>query len=118
MIQIEIYYFSLAFSLIVASIGVYFSLKSWARLKQIELDILKARIFLDKSFVYTNFKLTLVVIGLVTLHMIMEYTELEGALPSVLHPIYYSVFPIAILILVRMIYMWYSLLHWKSKNVI
>lgn len=116
MIQIEIYYFSLAFSLIVASIGVYFSLKSWTRLKQIELDILKARIFLDKSFVYTNFKLTLVVIGLVTFHMIMEYTELGGTLPPELHPVYYGVFPVVILILVQMIHMWYRLLHWKSKN--
>ncbi len=114
MIQAEIYYISLAFSLIVAAIGVYFSLKSWVRLKKIELDTLKARVFLDKSFVYTNFKLTLVVIGLVTLHMIMEITELGETLPPELHPVYYGVFPVVILILVQMIHMWYRLLH-KEK---
>ncbi len=114
MIQTEIYYISLVFSLIVAAIGVYFSLKSWERLKKSELDILKARVFLDKSFVSNNFKLTLVVIGLVTFHMIMEITELEGALPAILHPVYYGVFPVVILILVQMIYMWYRLLH-KEK---
>ncbi len=164
MIVIGIYYISLVFSLIVAAIGVYISLKSWMRLKEIELDTLKARAFLDKSFlyrlsqnsiaivqisiiypncenynqqtsknflirtiaiaivqcqivlgqpVYTNFKLTLVVIGLVTLHMIMESTEFEGTLPSQLHPVYYAVFPVAILILVLMIYTWYRLLHMK-----
>jgi hypothetical protein len=114
MIQAEIYYISLAFSLIVAGIGVYFSLKSWERLKKSEPDILKARVFLDKSFVYNNFKLTMVVIGLVTLHMIMEITELEGTLPPELHPVYYGVFPVIILILVQMIFMWYRLLN-KEK---
>lgn len=114
MIQAEIYYISLVFSLIVAAIGVNFSLKSWARLKKSELDTLKARVFLDKSFVYTNFKLTLVVIGLVTFHMIMEITELRGTLPPELHPVYYGVFPVVILILVQMIHMWYGLLH-KEK---
>lgn len=113
MIVIGIYYISLVFSLIVAAIGVYISLKSWMRLKEIELDTLKARAFLDKTFLYTNFKLTLVVIGLVTLHMIMESTEFEGTLPSLLHPVYYAVFPVAILILVLMIYTWYRLLHMK-----
>ncbi len=114
MIQAEIYYFSLIFSLIVAAIGVYFSLKSWARLKKIELDTLKARVFLDTSFVYTNFKLTLVVIGLVTFHIIMEITDLGGTLPPELHPVYYGIFPVVILILVQMIFMWYRLLH-KEK---
>jgi hypothetical protein len=114
MIQAEIYYISLIFSLILSAIGVYFSLKSWARLKKSELDTLKARVFLDKSFVYTNFKLTLVVIGLVTFHMIMEITELEGILPPELHPVYYGVFPVIILILGLMIFMWYRLLH-KEK---
>lgn len=114
MIQAEIYYISLIFSLIVAAIGVYFSLKSGVRLKKTELDTLKARVFLDKSFVYTNFKLTLVVIGLVTFHMILEITELRGTLPPELHPVYYGVFPVVILILVQMIHMWYRLLH-KEK---
>ncbi len=114
MIQTEIYSISLAFSLIVAGIGVYFSFKSWARLKKSDLDTLKARVFLDKSFVSTNFKLTLVVIGLVTFHMIMEITELGGTLPPELHPVYYGVFPVVILILVQMIFMWYRLLN-KEK---
>jgi hypothetical protein len=114
MILKEIYYISLVFSLIIAAIGVYFSLKSWVRLKKIEIDTLKARAFLDKSFLYTNFKLTLVVIGLVTLHMIMESTELDGTLPPELHPVYYAVFPVAILSLVLMIYSWYRLLY-KEK---
>lgn len=113
-IVIRIYYISLVFSLIIAAIGVYISLKSWIRLKEIELDTLKARAFLDKSFLYTNFKLTLFVIGLVTLHMIMESTEFEGILPPELHPVYYAVFPVAILSLVLMIYSWYRLLY-KEK---
>jgi hypothetical protein len=111
MILMEIRYITLIFSLIVAAIGIYFSLKSWERLKKIEINILKARIFLDKSFIYTNFKLTLVIIGLVTIHMIMESMELDGILPTELYPVYYAVFPVATLSLVLMIYSWYKLLY-------
>ncbi len=100
--------------MIVACIGVYFSLKSWEHLKKSDLNILKARVFLDKSFLYNNFKLTLVVIGLVTFHIIMEITELGGTLPPELHPVYYGVFPVVILILVQIIFMWYRLLN-KEK---
>src|SRR5574341_1975338 len=62
MILKEIYYISLVFSLIAAAIGVYLSLKSWKRLRVIELDTLKARAFLDIS------------------------------LPPELHPVYYGIF--------------------------
>jgi hypothetical protein len=114
MISIEIYFIILIFSLIVAAIGIYFSLKCWVRLKKIEIDTLKARAFLDKSFIYTNFKLTLVVLGLVTLHLIMESAEIEGILPPELYPIYYAVFPVIILSLLLMIYSWYRLLYKKK----
>jgi hypothetical protein len=114
MILIEIRNITLIFSLIVAAIGIYFSLKSWERLKEIEINALKARAFLDKSFIYTNFKFTLVVIGLVTIHMIMESFEFDGILPPELYPVYYAVFPVAILCLLLMIYSWYRLLY-KEK---
>ncbi|SNQ61665.1 hypothetical protein [Candidatus Methanoperedens nitratireducens] len=116
MILKEIYYISLVFSLIAATIGIYLSLKSWMRLRRIELDTLKARAFLDKSFLYTNFKFTLVVIGLVFLHMILEYIELGGNLPPELHPVYYGIFPVAILVLVLMISTWHKLLYKENRN--
>jgi len=111
MILKEIYYVSFVFSFVIAAIGVYFSIKSWTRLKQIDLITLKARAFLDKSFLYTNFKLALIMIGLVTIHIIMEYLDLAGTFPPELHPVYYAVFPFVILSLSLMIYSWYRLLH-------
>jgi hypothetical protein len=57
--------------LILAAIATYLSVNNLLRWKKIEMDTAKARIFLDKSFLKTNFRINLAVVGLVFIHFIL-----------------------------------------------
>jgi len=58
---------------------VYLSVRNLVRWKEIGMDTTKAKVFLDKSFLNANFKLTLAAVGLIFIHfIIMEYLEFTG----------------------------------------
>jgi hypothetical protein len=80
--------------LILAAIATYLSVNNLLRWKKIEMDTAKARIFLDKSFLKTNFKINLAVVGLVFIHFIlMEYVQLTGfPIQGLFNVIYFSSF--------------------------
>jgi len=101
--------------LILAAVATYLSIKNLLRWKEIEMDTTRARVFLDKSFLNANFKLTLAVVGLVFIHfIIMEYVELTGfPLQGLFNVIYFGSFLGSMLALVLLVYIWYKLL---SKN--
>ena len=101
--------------LILAAVATYLSIKNLLRWKEIEMDTTRARVFLDKSFLNANFKLTLAVVGLVFIHfIIMEYVELTGfPLQGLFNVIYFGSFLGSMLALVSLVYIWYKLL---SKN--
>jgi uncharacterized membrane protein len=101
--------------LILAVIATYLSVNNLLRWKKIEIDTARARVFLDKSFLNTNFKLTLAVVGLVFIHFIlMEYVQLTGfPLQGLLNVIYLSSFLVSMLALVLLVYTWHKLLSKK-----
>jgi len=121
---IGIYFSLIAVSFILVVIAIYLSFKNWVCWREIELGTIKARVFLDKSFLDNNFKLTLITTGILAgltgIHLALEYIELSTMMQSLdedLSPgfylIYYSVFPIGMLGLVLVTYIWYRLLHKK-----
>jgi len=69
--MIAISLISVTLLLILAVIATYLSIKTIFRWKKIEIDTVRARVFLDKSFLKTNFKLTLTVVGLTFIHFIL-----------------------------------------------
>lgn len=101
--------------LILAVIATYLSVNNLLRWKKIEIDTARARVFLDKSFLNTNFKLTLAVVGLVFIHFtLMEYVQLTGfPLQGLLNVIYLSSFLVSMLALVLLVYTWHKLLSKK-----
>lgn len=111
----------IAFSLIFAVIAAYISILNLIRWKKIEPDTMKARVFLDKSFIDNNFKLTLVIViivgGLVSLHSVMEFFDLVGVDLKKLDIFYYGLLPVTTGTLMLMAYMWYKLLNMKSKQI-
>lgn len=117
----EIIYGLIIISYILAIIAAHLSFKNWDRWKHIALDTVKARIFLDKSFLINNFRLTFVTIGvmvgLTSIYLIMEYAGLDG-LSQGLYVFYFCIFPIVILSIVQVAYayMWYKLLYKNYKN--
>lgn len=106
---------SVTLLLILGAFATYLSAKNLVRWKEIEIDTTRARVFLDKSFLNANFKLTLTVVGLVFLHFIqMEYVELTGfPLEGVFHVVYFGLFIGSMVALLMLVYLWYKLLHLK-----
>ncbi len=106
---------SVTLLLILAAIATYLSVKNLLRWKEIGMDTTRARVFLDRSFLSANFKLTLVAVGLVFLHFIlMEYIELTGfSMGGVFHVVYFGLFLGSMAALVMLVYIWYKLLHKK-----
>lgn len=121
--MLEINVILIAFSLIFAGVSAYFSFRSWRCWKISDLDVIKARVFLDKSFLDNNFKLSLAVVwtmgGLVSLHSIMEYAELTGSTWYGFYNVYYAALPVAMLSLMLVTYLWFKLLcKQKPKDFI
>jgi len=106
---------SVTLLLIIAAIATYLSVKNLLRWKEIEMDTARARVFLDRSFLRANFKLTLIAVGLVFLHFIlMEYIELTGfPLERVFHVVYFIPFLGSMVALLMLVYIWYKLLYRK-----
>jgi len=113
--MIEISQISVILLLILAAIATYLSVRNLLRWKEIEMDTTRAKVFLDKSFLNGNFKLTLAAVGLVFIHfIIMEYVELTGfPLQGFFQVIYFGFFLGSILALVLLVYLWYKLLRKK-----
>jgi len=106
---------SVTLLLIFAIIATYLSVKNLLHWKKIEIDTAKARVFLDKSFLHTNFKFNIAVVGLVFIHFtLIEYVHLTGVpLQGLFNVIYFSSFIASMLALVLLSYIWYKLLNTK-----
>lgn len=106
---------SITLLLILSAMATLFSLLNLKRWKEIDIDRARATVFLDKSFLCTNFKLTLAAVGLVFLHfIIMEYYEIHQLeVTGLFSFIYYGVFILSMLALVMLVMIWYRLLHKK-----
>jgi hypothetical protein len=112
-IVLEIYF--IIMSLIIAAVTIYLSVRNIARWTEVDMSTLKAKVFLDRSFLNYDFKLMLIIVALLSFHLIMEYLRLEDSFPQFLGLAYYSVLPLVLLILVMMQYKWYKLLHKKTS---
>lgn len=119
--MIEIYIILVALSLIFAISAAYFSINSWRRWKENDIDTIKAKVFLDKSFLDYNFKLSLALVwimgGLVSLHSIMEYVQIKGGMSYGFYNVYSGVLPVAMLSLVSVTYTWFKLLSKNPKKL-
>ena len=108
-------------TLVFAGIAICISIYNWIRWKKIEPETTKARVFLDKKFLDTNFKLTFVTVvivgGMLSLHSIMEYFELVGIDFAGFYIYYYSLLPIATGCLVLLSILWFKLLNMKFKQI-
>ena len=118
---IEFVEYFMMLTLVFAGLAIFISIINWIRWKKIEPETTKARVFLDKKFLDTNFKLTFVTVvfvgGIVSLHSIMEYFELIGIDFAGFYLYYYSLLPLAMGCFVLLSYMWFKLLNMKLKKI-
>ena len=113
--MIAISLISVTLLLILAAIATYLSVNNLLRWKEIEMDTVRAKVFLDKSFLNANFKLTLAAVCLVFINFIMmEYVEFTGfPLQGLFNLIYFGFFLGSMLALILLVYIWHKLLRKK-----
>lgn len=94
-------------------IAIY-SIHNWLRWKESNISTIRAKVFLDKSFLEYNFKLTIVlviIIGLsISLNLMKDYLELSGNISNVFSFINLSLLPMAMLSLGLVVQRWHKLL--------
>lgn len=113
--MIEIYEGLIFLTLILAIVTVFLTIKSWLFWNNNDENTIKARVFLDKTFLIQNFRLTivsvLILIVIIGIHILMEYIELTGKVSFDFYIVYYGVFPVAMLSLTLVMYKWYKILY-------
>lgn len=62
-------------SIIAALIGLYFVARIWLKWKHIEIDVLKARVFLNKGFITKNWVYTFLSGASLTSHEFMNFLQ-------------------------------------------
>lgn len=107
------------FSIIVAVFAIFISIINLIKWVKTEPETAKARVFLDRKFLDTNFKLTFLIIiisgVLISIHSIMEYFQLVGFDFSGFYIIYYSLLPAVTVCFLLLAYYWFKLLSMKFK---
>ncbi len=116
--MIGLSYILVTVTLILIAIGIYLLYINLLRWKEIEHETVRARVFLDESFLKTHFLLLLVMGGIAVLHVLMEPLEILGFVSDgLLWKIIYEGGHIVIMLdLVLLAYLWYKLLHRKQSN--
>lgn len=104
-------------SVILALIGLYLVAMIWPKWKKMEMDVIKARVFLNKKFLERNWLYVFLSGGALALHQLLEVligmdyiqhdswiSELSGSLEF-----------IVLLLLVTLAFEWYRILHTGNK---
>lgn len=107
------------FFLLLISIGSFLLLSNVIRWKNINSNNLRAKVFLDKSFLEIHFILLMVLTGFTTIHIIPDPLEMMGIVSDgVIWGIIDEGGHIAIMLsLLLMVYLWYRLLIHGSKQI-
>ncbi len=94
-------------SVIVALIGLYFVIRILMKWKNMDKDLLKARVFLDKNFLEKNWLLVFLSGASLTIHQSLEFITLSNYFTSEWLETLSEAFEFMVLIfLVILAYMW------------
>src|SRR5574341_1333994 len=68
-------------AVIFAIAGLYLTARAWLLWKNMNNNVLRAKVFLTKSFLHTNLMLIFIVVVFIALHVILEFIEHFGYFP-------------------------------------
>jgi len=114
----ELTFFEVA--VIFSIVGLYFAIKAFLSFRNTPEDILRAKIFLNKSFLRNNFVFIFIVGFLVSLHNILElieygFSKLSIQFTPTVHLLYASTLPIIALLMALLAYHWNNALFQKKE---
>lgn len=98
-------------SVIMGFIGVFFVLKIWLVWKKVDMNVLKARVFLDQNFLIRNWLFIFIIGAFIVFRRILELSELlDKNLPTPEMNIIFNLMGLAVVaLLVILAYYWYKL---------
>lgn len=97
-------------------IGIaFYSIHNWFRWRESNISIIRAKVFLDKSFLEYNFKLTIILVLSIALSisltLMRDYLKLSDNISNVFSLINFSLLPIAMLSLGFVVQRWHKVLE-------
>lgn len=102
-------------SVLFALIGLFFVIKIWIRWNAMDVDIIKARVFLNKTFIERNWLYVFLAGASLTTHQLIKFLTSENYITSVwLDQLSYIVEFLVLVFLVMLAYEWYMVLRVKK----
>ncbi len=100
-----------ACSVITGFIGLFFVLKIWLVWKKVDMNVLKARVFLDPNFLIRNWVFIFITGAFIVLRRILELSELldKNLLTPEMNIIFNLMGLAVVSLLVILAYYWYKL---------
>ncbi|MFH0904048.1 MAG: hypothetical protein V1854_02515 [Methanobacteriota archaeon] len=107
----EINIILVACSVIIGFIGFFFVLKIWLVWKQVDINVLKARVFLDPNFLVRNWVFIFIAGAFIVMRRILHLFDLLelSKLSSEMIIIFDFVGLVVVVLLVMLAYYWYKL---------
>lgn len=104
----------IAICLVFAMVIAFYSFHNWLHWKERNISTIRAKVFLDKSFLEYNFKVTIISVLLIalltSLNLMTEYMKLTGTISNVFFIINFSILPAIMLSLGFVVIRWHRLL--------
>lgn len=100
-------------SVIVAFAGLYFVLKIWLVWKRVDMNVLKARVFLDNRFLMRNWLYIFIAGAFTALIRVLQLLSLSGVwIEGQRKAVIYDLMGLAVVVLlVLLAYHWYRLVY-------
>lgn len=103
------------FSVIVALVGFYFVIQIWKKWRQLDPNVIKARVFLDKKFLEKNWAYVFLAGLSITIHQLMDFLGNNFDISNYAYEFISELTEfLALLFLVVLAYEWYKVLKIKS----
>lgn len=97
-------------SVVVAFIGLYFVIRIWIRWKGMEIEVIKARVFLNKKFLELNWLYVFLAGAMLTLHQLLEFLMRSNYLHTNFSFFSETLKFLTLVFLVVLAYLWFRLL--------
>ncbi|HLB71563.1 MAG: hypothetical protein OIN88_08780 [Candidatus Methanoperedens sp.] len=100
-------------SVIIAFIGLFFVIRIWMVWKLVDIQLLKARVFLDRGFLVKNWIYVFLIGAFIAVRRVVELLELSGYQVKGMGVTFlFNLLGLAVIfLLVRLAYDWYKLVY-------
>lgn len=102
-------------SVIIALIGFYLAIRVWVMWKNIDMDVLKARVFLDKKFLEKNWRYVFLTGASLTAHQFLDFLmQLNYIVNGLFKQLSEVLEFLALVFLVILAYEWFTIVYFKK----